>query len=208
MSFPTNLLQNSYKSLMLGKPQQNECAQGIIMPSEVESSTLAAAWKEPRCLSLRRCLRASCAPGSLFVQCWHFQHGVLSIAVILTGANSLLVKQPLKTKCSTESELAAPLCAFFEMSADVNLWSADFGAALVYFCGFPWWVFLRFSLKQCRGSMSISTSQQCHSGALCIWDCYCWRRNILKESLGESKQVWQIYITKLAHTVVNILSKV
>lgn len=90
--------------------------------------------------------------------------------MILTGENSLVVKQPFKTKCSVESELAAPLCAFFEMSADFEGGTSD-----LLSLGLLWCIFVASlggffgGSQQCRGSVCINTSQQCHSGALCVW---------------------------------------
>lgn len=128
--------------------------------------------------------------------------GVLRIPVILTGENSLVVKQPFKTKCSVERELAAALCAFFEMSADLKGGSSD----LLSF-GLLWCIFVAslggfLKVLSNAGAQCALTSASNATLELwkVIWDLYCWKRSILKESLCESNQVWEIYITKFAHT--------
>lgn len=148
----------SYKSQMLGKPQQNESSKAMCPRNNNAirggvTALLHQHWNEPRWLfpeDVFESLLSSLKP--LCVQCWHFSaRVVLRIPVILTGENSLVVKQPFKTKCSVESELAAPLCAFFEMSADFKGGISDLLSFELLWCifvaslgGFFW----RFSAMQ------------------------------------------------------------
>lgn len=130
----------SYKSIMLGKPQQNERSKGMclrtnairggvtapLLHHRLEGAQAAFHWGDVLSIFL--------PSRSPFVQCWHFS-GRASWGFLWAWQeeNSLVVKQSFKTKCSIESKLAAPLCAFFEMSSDFKKGTCDLWAPLVYF---------------------------------------------------------------------------
>lgn len=57
---------------------------------------------------------------------WHFSGRASQVFLwSWQEENSLVVKQPCKTKCSIEGKLAAPRCAFSEMSTDLKQGHSD-----------------------------------------------------------------------------------
>lgn len=97
------------------------CVQGI-MPGKAEQRHhyCTTSWEEPR-----RCLK-NLPSQSLFVRSKHFS-GRVSWGFLWSWQeeNSLLVKEPFKTKRSIGSRSAASFCAFFEVPIDLRAGASD-----------------------------------------------------------------------------------